>query len=418
MSKRLAIRGHSSRGKEVIELLEMMGGKNIHKHDGCSNSYSYYIFGPAILHDRLSIAEDDDFEIFTLDGFLEKFPYKVGDKVHIYVQNDDTDGRCDIGVAEITSMRWNPTICKIAYKMKNINREFYKEEIKCKVDDSNKPTKIMGKKIAIQGHRKRNNEVIGLLEMLGGRNVHKTIGNNDETFYYIDDKNNIDRDSRLLNNNRFTIFTLEEFLVKYPFKVGDKVADGYGNSLTIKSMAWSEDYETLVYDFESSVTVLTAEDIKAINNVGLKAENIIMNIEFDLTKYSYEVKDGRLVVSEKKPKYPTTYTQCCEVIANSKPYAMNEYYTDVNKLLQTFQSLLICHNAYCKIASEKMGLDGPWKPGEEDEIFIIGYNRIDGIYKSQGICTDNFILSFPTVEMRDAFYDNFKKEIERCKELL
>ena len=97
---------------------------------------------------------------------------------------------------------------------------------------------------------------------------------------------------------------------------------------------------------------------------------------------------------------------------------MNEYYGDVNKLLQTFQSLLICHNAYMKIAGEQMGLDKPWEPGEEDEIFIIGYNRISGIYKSKGVCTDNFILSFPTEEMRDAFYDNFKEKIEQCKKLL
>ena len=75
MGKKLAIRGHSTRGKEVIELLEMMGGKNIHKRDGEANAYSYYLYDNAILSDRLSIAEDDDFEIFTLQDFLEKFPY-------------------------------------------------------------------------------------------------------------------------------------------------------------------------------------------------------------------------------------------------------------------------------------------------------------------------------------------------------
>ena len=30
----------------------------------------------------------------------------------------------------------------------------------------------------------------------------------------------------------------------------------------------------------------------------------------------------------------------------------------------------------------------------------------------------NKILVFPTIEMRDAFYDNFKELIENCKELL
>jgi hypothetical protein len=87
-------------------------------------------------------------------------------------------------------------------------------------------------------------------------------------------------------------------------------------------------------------------------------------------------------------------------------------------LLASLQDLLICRDAYWKIAGEEMGLDEPWEPGEEDEIFIIGYNRISGIYKSKGICTDNFILSFPTVEMRDLFYENFKNLIEDCKEIL
>ena len=151
MGKKLAIKGHPTRGKEVIELLEMMGGKNSRKLDGSANMYSYYIFNNTILSDRLSILEYDDFEIFTLQSFLEKYPYKVGDKVHIYVQNDDIDGRLDTDAAEITSMRWNPNIRKIAYKMKNIKREFYKEEIKCKVDDSDDVHSIFECKTIGQG---------------------------------------------------------------------------------------------------------------------------------------------------------------------------------------------------------------------------------------------------------------------------
>jgi hypothetical protein len=65
-----------------------------------------------------------------------------------------------------------------------------------------------------------------------------------------------------------------------------------------------------------------------------------------------------------------------------------------------------------------MGLGKPWEPYEEDELFIICNSRISGVYKSHGICTDNFILSFPTEEMRDVFYENFRDLIESCKELL
>ena len=48
-------------------------------------------------------------------------------------------------------MRWNPARCKIAYKMKDINREFYKEEIKCKVDDSDDVHSIFECKTIGQG---------------------------------------------------------------------------------------------------------------------------------------------------------------------------------------------------------------------------------------------------------------------------
>ena len=122
--------------------------------------------------------------------------------------------------------------------------------------------------------------------------------------------------------------------------------------------------------------------------------------------------------------YPTTYEECCERV-NACPivgisYDSNEdmlYNDEVDLTLLALRKLLICRNAYWKIAGKELSCTGSWEPNE-DEIFIICYNIISGIYKSQGICTDNFILSFPTAEMRDAFYENFKDLIEQCKELL
>ena len=40
------------------------------------------------------------------------------------------------------------------------------------------------------------------------------------------------------------------------------------------------------------------------------------------------------------------------------------------------------------------------------------------LHKGQYDSSDNCILIFPTEEIRDAFYENFKNEIEQCKELL
>jgi len=87
--------------------------------------------------------------------------------------------------------------------------------------------------------------------------------------------------------------------------------------------------------------------------------------------------------------------------------------------MESFVKLLICRDAYWKIAGEEMGLDEPWEPdwstGNEIK-YVIEVYRNNVRKNSQGY--SNTLLTFPTAEMRDAFYENFKKEIERCKELL
>lgn len=80
---KLAIKGHPTRGKEVIQLLEMLGGKNI-----------YPLLKGDALHQFYHIREDnneiicftyltykDGYKVFTLEEFEKLYPYKVGDKV-------------------------------------------------------------------------------------------------------------------------------------------------------------------------------------------------------------------------------------------------------------------------------------------------------------------------------------------------
>ena len=87
-------------------------------------------------------------------------------------------------------------------------------------------------------------------------------------------------------------------------------------------------------------------------------------------------------------------------------------------MLESFVKLLICHDAYWKIAGEEMELGKPWEPDWNDlnrKYFISLTCDGIGLY-------DDFrnpqVLAFPTEEMRDTFYDNFKDLIEECKELL
>ena len=63
-----------------------------------------------------------------------------------------------------------------------------------------------------------------------------------------------------------------------------------------------------------------------------------------------------------------------------------------------------------------MGLGKPWKPSGNEDCFII--SRSCGevfLFENAGDCEP---FEFPTREMRDAFYENFKEIINECKELL
>lgn len=86
MSKKIAIKGHPTRGNEVIELLKMMGGVNESNHSGKGENSIYYLnyyvdnIVADIHYQICPNTNDDDFKIFTLEEFLERFPYKVGDE--------------------------------------------------------------------------------------------------------------------------------------------------------------------------------------------------------------------------------------------------------------------------------------------------------------------------------------------------
>ena len=100
----LAIQGHATRGNEVIDLLEMLGGKNIHNYGGTFNE-CYAIDNNKICTIYTSVAKIDGYVIITLEDFARKYPYKVGDKV---VTND-----CD--VCKIHSMYWDRGLNRISY---------------------------------------------------------------------------------------------------------------------------------------------------------------------------------------------------------------------------------------------------------------------------------------------------------------
>lgn len=114
-------------------------------------------------------------------------------------------------------------------------------------------------------------------------------------------------------------------------------------------------------------------------------------------------------------KYPTSYEECCKITEDVADASLTCF---ACKLLNDFQKLLLCRDAYWEIASREMELKKPWEPDWTDgkiKYSITYYRDFLTFYN----CTNsNKILVFPTEEMRKAFFENFNYLIVACKTLL
>ena len=130
----------------------------------------------------------------------------------------------------------------------------------------------------------------------------------------------------------------------------------------------------------------------------------------------------KIVLEKKKKKYPETFKECRDYIEScyDEPFCANLVATGYkSELIESFAKLLVCRDAYWRIAGEEMGLGKPWTPDWKDNYekkwTINFYQNEINLTNGPNV---HFVLAFPTEEMRDAFYDNFKELIEICKELL
>ena len=292
--------------------------------------------------------------------------------------------------------------------------------------------------LVIKGHSSRGKDVIKILEMLGGKYIPYLNGTVADLVYYVRSEGWIDN-MHEVSSADYIVFTLEEFLEKYPYKVGDKVSilDGTNYVFTIKSMTWDEDIEQVVYkikaidDKENEYDWLADELLYYTEQKEEPMENKGTLVEIDLTReeskaeeievilgdYEFVLKNGKTYFVKKKPEYPKTYEECCKMLGYSGNYNMI-LTTDVdNKLFNALYRLKVCRDAYWKIAGLQNGLCKPWKQDYNDRCFIIA-NHKGNIHAYEYHGSDNVILAFPTKEMRDAFKENFDKDIDECKEFL
>lgn len=132
----------------------------------------------------------------------------------------------------------------------------------------------------------------------------------------------------------------------------------------------------------------------------------------------------KIVLEKKEKKYPKIFEECKRIMGIELWNTLwgedvTEYEEQTEGLIDAIIILKVCRDAYWKIAGEEMGLGKPWEPDWSDnhqkKWTINFYQNEINLTNGPNV---HFMLAFPTEEMRDAFYENFKYEIESCKELL
>ena len=177
--------------------------------------------------------------------------------------------------------------------------------------------------LAIQGHPTRGDEVIALLEMLGGENTAHFKGDMPELAYYIESNRSICLiDIEIEYHTEFHKITLEQFEEKFPYKIGDKVWLHYENldirvTETITCMHWCDKCNCILYDVstccnlrECAFTPYKEETMDRKYNVEEylkvweeteKGLEVVVNDNFELKE-----EKGKFYIIKKQPKYPKT----------------------------------------------------------------------------------------------------------------
>lgn len=292
-------------------------------------------------------------------------------------------------------------------------------------------------KIAFLGDDDHGDKIISILESWGGSNHLKRDGKCRDVAYFINDNGEID----VISTNH--LLTVSYYFLTWPYYNSQchlKVGDSFnydGQEYDVDSILYNINEKCIVYKLKAfgfGVEYITNDDLiqnkelpTEVESTGFmqmgktfavcfNKENYETEVELQLGDYEIEVRDGKTYAVLKKPKYPTTYEECCKIldIRCEKNYAQGYKCGLISK----FQELYVARNVYWKIAGEEMGLGKPWEPNWTTfegmpAIFRFRYNIVCDSVKNQ-----HCLLVFPTEEMRDAFYENFKDLIEQCKELL
>lgn len=241
------------------------------------------------------------------------------------------------------------------------------------------------KKIAIKGHSYQSQEIIQILESLGGLNVQKYNGNDPELYYYINDKHHIDCSTYLGLPKEYIIYTLQKYKQNHTMENKRTIQidlttakEWYNQGGDLRKIALQAFTENELNAFPKSW-----EEYCKINPYLNK------NIDFFIPA------DGTVTaISQKCLRSNLSFT------TPSKERA--EQLVVLNKLLQI-------RDYY------NQGWEPNWQNDEENKYVIIS---IKGELKTDTIWYKNRLFAFKTRKLRDEFLTNFKPDLELIKEFL
>ena len=295
-------------------------------------------------------------------------------------------------------------------------------------------------KIAIQGHPFRGKEVIQILESLGGKNIEGLKGTC-ETFYYIDNRNEIDDNHKSNFLPDYKLYTLEEFEKEFPFKIGDNVQIEINNIICLATITDIVNIGKYKVKYPSgNIGILDKKYINIYNEMNTK--NITLTIDNAKEKYKKggELREIALQAFTEKElnPLPKSWEEFCE------NYPIQDHEAFINYINSNITICKECAGSglgiwmrkpekdRCKCVSKKSAeahlamiqleqLRNCWWNGWKPEYncgtkYIIKWDKDDLIVATSGRI--RAFLIFPTCKMAKEFLECFRDLIKKAGDLI
>ena len=286
-------------------------------------------------------------------------------------------------------------------------------------------------KIAIQGHLTRGKEVIQILESLGGKNTDGLEGTYD-TFYYIDDKNEIGDDYKKNFPPTYELYTLEEFEKEFPFKIGDKVI-ALSDNKPYKIIVLEHYNGKLCYKLDNGFhyqprALKPYKEMKEERNITLTLDKAKEWYKKggELREIALQAYSEEELTKVKLPKtweefcinYPIKKGECWVGATDSINICSCNQNTRIYKNWTPSQKSAEAHLAMIQLEQLRNCWWGDWEPDWCDNIAKYAIKKRIDKSTIERIYVTHAFLSFPTYELALEFRECFRDLIEQARDLI